>query len=159
MSQTLVGRGGWFGFLCIKTFPGYSRGFVLQSMHLPYSSWFLFIAVSLAPFFFQILFHIVTSTLCLVPLSSLKCTLFHFPFTKMGPADLRKNTPSSFLFLLCMVRVALPSICNRWAKWWESVQTASVMGILHLSWAFTNSGLWIHAQSIINWERVKKWKK
>lgn len=57
----------WFGFLCIKTFPGYSRGFVFQSMNLPYSSWFLLIAVSLEPFFFQILLHIVTSMLCLVP--------------------------------------------------------------------------------------------
>lgn len=153
------GEGRWFEFLCIETFPGYSRGFVLQSMSLPYSSWFLLIAVSLAPFFFQILFHIVTSMLCLVPLSSLKCT-FHFPFTTTGPADLRKNTPSSFLFLLGMVSVALPYICNQWAKWWiECLQTASVVSNIHLSGALTNSGLWMNAQSIINWERLKKWKK
>lgn len=110
------GEGRWLGFLCVKTFPGYSRGFVSQSMSLPYSSCFLLIAVSLAPFLFQILLHIVTSMLCLVPLSSLKLT-FHFPpLTKVNPGDLRKNTPSSFLFLPCMVSVALPYICNWWAR-------------------------------------------
>ena len=87
------------GFLCIKTFPGYSRGCVFQSVSLPYSSCFLLIAVSLAPFVFQILLHIVTSMLCLVPLSSLKLT-FHFRPHKDGPwlviSGRTHRPPSSF---------------------------------------------------------------